>query len=68
MKLKTTINRIIKHILMLPCFYSTDLIYNNLDVFDFNELFKKILLLLDCKNKNCILSYKLNYNIRYTKK
>jgi len=64
-KLKITVNKIIKFILKLPSYTSFDAIYNDLNVFNFDKLFKKCLLLFMYKHINIIPICKHNLNTRF---
>lgn len=65
--LKTTMNKLIKFILKLPSYTSTDTIYKELNVFNFDKLFKKSVLLLIYKHRNFVPICNHNVNTRFKK-
>lgn len=66
-KLKKTINKIIKFILKLPNYTCSDIIYKELNVFNFEKLLKKNLLLIMYKQRSIVPICNHNVNTRFKK-
>lgn len=66
-KLKSTMNKIIKFILKLPILTCTTFIYNELNVLDIDKLLIKCTLLLSFKHKMYLPPCNHDYNTRFRK-